>query len=96
MDNKRNEFLKVYNEFCEREYEEVSLKKIPEDGIFGIAYTTGDEKEKYTLQLDYDINHEEYIFSINDEIICKEYTSISEAIEEIETYLNLIEKISKL
>lgn len=84
MDNKRNEFLKVYNEFCEREYEEVSLKKIPEDGIFGIAYTTGDEKEKYTLQLDYDINHEKYIFSINDEIICKEYTSISEAIEEIE------------
>lgn len=84
MDNKRNEFLKVYNEFCEREYEEESLKKIPEDGIFGIAYTTGDEKEKYTLQLDYDINHEEYIFSINDEIICKEYTPISEAIEEIE------------
>lgn len=28
MDNKRNEFLKVYNEFCEREYEEVSLKKL--------------------------------------------------------------------
>lgn len=84
MDNKKNEFLKVYNEFCEREYEDESLKKIPEDGIFGIAYTTGDEKEKYTLQLDYDINHEEYIFSINDEIICKEYTPISEAIEEIE------------
>lgn len=84
MDNKRNEFLKAYNEFCEREYEDESLKKIPEDGIFGIACTTGDEKEKYTLQLDYDINHEEYIFSINDEIICKEYTPISEAIEEIE------------
>ena len=84
MDNKKNEFLKVYNEFCEREYEDESLKKIPEDGIFGIAYTTGDEKEKYTLQLDYDINHEEYIFSINDEIICKEYTPISEVIEEIE------------
>ena len=84
MDNKKNEFLKAYNEFCEREYEDESLKKIPEDGIFGIACTTGDEKEKYTLQLDYDINHEEYIFSINDEIICKEYTPISEAIEEIE------------
>ncbi len=85
MDNKRNEFLKVYNEFCEREYEDEPLKKIPEDGILGIACTTGDEKEKYTLQLDYDINHEEYIFSINDEIVSKEYTPISEAIEEIET-----------
>lgn len=84
MDNKRNEFLKVYNEFCKREYEDESLRKIPEDGIFGIACTTGDEKEKYTLQLDYDINHEEYIFSINDEIVCKEYAPISEVIEEIE------------
>ena len=69
------DLLKAVNRCLVREFDEdAALKRIPEDGIFHLAYTTyefGDEEE-HEIQVDFDILNLKYLNYIDGKLVLEE------------------------
>ena len=80
--------LKAINCYFVKEFDDKAiLKKLPEDGIIHLAYTTYDfgvDKE-HEIQVDFDLNNLRYLNYIDGIlVIIEERVSLSDFIEEIE------------
>ena len=83
------DLLKAVNRYLVREFDSDSaLEKIPEDGIFHLAYTTyefGDDKE-HEIQVDFDLRYLEYFNYIDGEVVLIEQRETEqEFIDEMES-----------
>ena len=69
------DLLKAVNRYLRREFDEYAvLKRIPEDGIFHLAYTTyefGDGKE-HEIQVDFDLLNLKYLNYIDGKLVLEE------------------------
>ena len=69
------DLLKAVNRYLTREFdEEARLRKIPEDGIFHLAYTTyefGDDEE-HEIQVDFDLLNLKYLNYIDGVMVLEE------------------------
>ena len=79
--------LKAVNKYFVREFDEdAKLDRIPEDGIFHLAYTTyefGDGKE-HEIQVDFDLLNLKYLNYIDWELVLEEPRDcLSDFIDEI-------------
>ena len=67
--------LKAVNRYLVREFgEDAALDRIPEDGIFHLAYTTyefGDEEE-HEIQVDFDLLNLKYLNYIDGKLVLEE------------------------
>ena len=72
---KMRDLLKAVNRYLVREFDSDSaLEKIPEDGIFHLAYTTyefGDDKE-HEIQVDFDLLNLKYLNYIDGVLVLEE------------------------